>query len=342
MVRRTLAGIAALALFFATGEGLMRALDPTPRAQIVRHGVNVDLQERHGVPIWWSPETERFWDLDCVKRHPDAPRVMLLGDSIFRGVMVDEARNFSTLVKQQAEAAVGGPVCVMNVSEPGWSFQQSEAIARDLVPELKPDLFILEMWTNLPEYYDRVGDAAYRFGPVVRGSGNRPHLFEGAVDDWLFQRSRLWEYTTLALARNQRAAEVDELWGAFLFDEVSPLMEAVIVGGADVLVLATPPLHQPFSATLAERQAALVTEDEVGMVGNMGRAYAMAEAWTQLSGGAWIDLARELEAEPVELVRLDTCCHFNARGHEAIAGVVGPWVVGRLNARLSAPTPPPN
>jgi hypothetical protein len=307
-------GLAGLGLFLATGEGLLRWLNPTPRAQIVRDGEHMPLQERHGVPVWWSPQTERFWDLGCVERHPDAPRVMLIGDSIFRGVLVEDERNFSALVRQQAEAATGGPVCVMNVSEPGWSFQQEWAVVQDLLPKLKPDLVILEAWSNQPESYVQVGDAAYRFGPVVRGSGDRPHLFEGPIDDLLFRRSRLWEYTTLALARSQKVGEVEEVWGAFLFDRVTPLVEAVTVGGGELLVVASPPLHQPFEATLAERQAALVTEEEVGQVGNLGRAYAMFEAWTQLYGAAWIDLAVELKAEPVELVRLDECCHFNARG----------------------------
>ncbi|HMV69285.1 MAG TPA: SGNH/GDSL hydrolase family protein [Myxococcota bacterium] len=330
-VNAAVTGLTGLALAFATGEAAVRLARPTPRAQIVRDGVNVALQERHGQPVWWSPESERFWDLTCPEAHPDAPRVMLLGDSIFRGVIVPEEQNFSSLLRGRIEAALGGEACVMNVSEPGWSFQQEWAVAQDLVPKLRPDVLILEMWTNLPESYTRVGGAAYRFGPVVRGSGDRPHLFEGAVDDWLFTRSRLWEYATLALAPGQRVADVDELWGAFLFDQVTPLIE--LAGGADVLMVAAPPLHQTFSATLAERQAALTHDGEVGMVGSLGRAYATAEAWARLHRVGWLDLASALEQEPVELVRLDTCCHFNARGHEAIERAVEPWVVERLRAR---------
>jgi hypothetical protein len=79
---------------------------------------------------------------------------------------------------------------------------------------------------------------------------------------------------------------------------------------AEVLAVQLPRLDRPFADTAAKP--------------DVGRHMVLEAA--ARAGAHTMVLARHLQDHDVEAVRLDTCCHYNDVGHQALAQVFTGWL----------------
>ena len=91
--------------------------------------------------------------------------------------------------------------------------------------------------------------------------------------------------------------------------------------GAELVLLLAPPLHRPFEAQIADRQADPERDP-----------YRFVASWAEANGVDMIRLDERLRAHDVEAIRLDTCCHYNAAGQALIADILEQDIATRRGA----------
>ena len=294
-------------------EGLVRWMDPPPRAQVVRaDGFSSDdsgplLFELHGAPVWEQVGTSGRRDLDCPQ---DGTRnVVLLGSSILYGVSLEQPETVSA----RLPALLGDGWCVSNWAQPAFSSQGKLAFAKEAIPSLRPEVVIWEVWTGDAGEYIRLGDTAYELASVSIDDEGYPAVnwLPNAIHHTLFRRSRLWELGTLAL-KGRDNERYGKRWRDQV-DEVLPeLLSLTDQVGATLILAVFPSLDRPFIDSVN-------AYDEV-------QGYLPIYAWAKRQGVPLYEVAREMASESHEAVRLDPCCHYNARGHEALAPVLAGWI----------------
>jgi hypothetical protein len=207
----------------------------------------------------------------------------------------------------------------MNFAQPGFSFEQKLAVARQEVARYKPTLIMWEDWVEWHDYA-LLGKTAYGIHGMVR----RPDGFIGVagVPDFLnrilFEHSRAYEY--LVIAAGERIPVDQDLEAKQFVDErLVKVPELAKSAGSRLALYLAPPLDKPFAQYVAEPP---LWHREI---------LRMAKA----RGLHVYQLQRELEKEDFLQIRQDPCCHYNAEGHKALVPIMKRLVLQELDGPRS-------
>jgi len=296
---------------------------PMPRRQMIR---GYCLRSLDGVPVWGcedDPENVRHRNRACVEQHPERMRVLFFGSSITYGSGLPATEAFTTALEARLNALRPTPgFCVLNFAQPGFSFEQKYAVAREEVPRYRPALI---MWEDWAEWFDYklIGDTAYG----IRDLRVRPDGFIGiagvpdGINRMLFLNSRFYQYLTLMFAEEipgQAEVDVATVFANTRLIQVARLAQSV---GAKLALYLAPPLDRPFSETAA----------------NLPGWHAVLLDFAQAQGIPMYALQRELIDQDYLQLRMDPCCHYNADGHSALVPIMERIVLEQLDT----PLPPP-
>ncbi len=301
-------------------EGLVRALGVPPRVQVVRAAARPELTWHGDVPLWPRAAAAPRHHWDCLEQRPDAPVVLVLGDSILAGVFIEPERVWSRLVEQGWSE--GEPPCLLNLAEAGYSLQ-NEVLSAELAAErVSPDHLIVELWRNAGWDYTRVGDTAYRFRGLQRSADGTPNPLglPGTLHRSLLPRSRLYELTTLAVAPSLPEKPERGLYRQTLLRRLEDLQHLADQHDASMLFVGVPELDRPFAQHAEERIAWSAKQADQGDV--------LARTWARERGHGVVELDELLAAagQDHEAIRLDACCHYNEVGQGAVARALTPAI----------------
>lgn len=302
----------ALLLFGVTAEGAVRLIRPQPRYQIVRNTPGFDLDRSGQVPTWRFGEHGRRWRLDCMQQHPDARPLVVIGSSIFFGSDLSADQVFSAHLQRQLDLRFGdGRTCVMNFAQPGYTAQNELAEARRWLPRYPNALILWQIWDQDYGEYVVLGEHAYDLPFVELDDDGYPDTFPvpGPLDHWLFRHSRAYEYAALALAPTRGPTEGHVVFAAQVVPKLEQVRLLAEEHGSQLVLFMMPYLDQPF------RESA----DVDARLGDRLAGYRSVAEWSDQHGLRRIDVAQLLVEHEVEAVRIDSCCHYNARGHEVLA-----------------------
>jgi hypothetical protein len=188
------------------GEAVIRTTNPTPRRNVFRTAVAGPLVLMDGVPTWRDGEANhddraaKLEDVAC--DGVDAFRVLVLGDSIFNGISVAPDDVASVRLARDLRAELGDAhACVKNLAVPGHSLYQTLARGRDVLDSFKPDVVLMELWGGPPRTPILNGTTVYSIegSPDAARQTYNPLGLPGGLHDALMTRSRLYEYSVLAL-----------------------------------------------------------------------------------------------------------------------------------------------
>ncbi|MCB9679963.1 MAG: hypothetical protein H6733_00700 [Alphaproteobacteria bacterium] len=320
---------AVLALAWATVATLLlaevgiRVARPTPPVQVVRTDAALQVDLSTSVPLWRDQP-----DTDGALRHLDCPAdgtldVVLAGDSIWYDIDAGHRADTVGFVLQRLLADHAPPVCVLNLSQPGYlPYQQLEEVRR-LAATRTPDLVLFTVWKP-DEVFTRVGDDLMQLDRLRRDALGTPILPGVPVPDGLrralFAHSHLWRFASLALADRVQAVPPP---GAGYLDAATWLAGH----GIDAVFVAMAPLDVPFAETAAARARAWEGHADHDFEARQATLRRQVEAM----GLGWVDVATALQDEDVTALRLDTCCHYAHAGHAAMAATLAPEVRERLD-----------
>lgn len=304
-----------IVLGIGVAELYVRFVRPLPPIQIVRgHGLHLE----HGTPVWEQSTNRQH--RACVQNHPERIRVFFMGSSITFGSGVEAGETFTALLEDRLNKLRPLPgFCILNFAQAGFSFDQKLAVAQVEIPRYHPELV---MWENWLEWFDlrMMGDTAYG----VMGYKLRPDGFFGirgvpdGLNHLLFVHSRLYERLALSIGEQflvgpeQEKAYTD----AFVRDRLPKVPALAASVGARLAFYPAPRLDRPF------RDAMVTLPSHHPSILQFGREHGIPV----------YPLQNELAAEDYLQVRLDPCCHYNARGHQVLAGAFERIVLEQLDA----------
>jgi hypothetical protein len=290
---------------------------PMPPVQIIRgNGLHV----LSGAPVW-DGTTDRQHRA-CADEHPERLRILFFGSSITWGSGVQPEEAFTVELERRLNAAFPTPgVCVMNFSQAGYSFQQKYAVASVEIPRYRPALVLWEDWNEWFVDYRMLGDSAFDLHGLALSPDGFP--FVKGVPAWanrfLYLHSHLYQYLTLSFTPRLPPRNLEETLTEFFngpFARVPALAASV---GARLALYPAPPLNQSFADVVASPPA-------------WHKAFV---AFARQRGIPVFPLEDALAGEDFEQLRLDPCCHYNARGHRALVPVFERIVRDILRDRLT-------
>jgi hypothetical protein len=312
-VRVTAAGLFALLLTAGTMEFAVRALDPTPRTQIIRlTGGEERLvwREVDGVPVWrqQSAAWQALASPPCLRAPETRRRLVLTGDSILYNTgTLDAADNVGPRLQALLDAQEPG-WCVINVAHAAYSAAQKLAALSEVAAQVPVDHAIWEVWGEGPTYA-HVGDALYAIGGYARDAYGAPTLpwlpVPDALNHALFTHSRAWEYAALTLGADTASED--------LLVHHRAALDLAARRGFPLDMLFFPDLKGPFGGPPRTTHA----------------VHAPLRALLQERGVPTADVGAMLAGQDHEALRLDPCCHYNAAGNEAVAQVLLRWLSER-------------
>ncbi len=296
-------GAVSLVVLGCTAEVAVRALGPTPRAQVVRPGGSVELYVQDGVPMWRDPEPHwrALEAADCAD--PTARHVSFVGDSILQVTGGPAEANFAYPLR----AALGDGWCVHNAAQAGFVGRQKLVRAREQLRRHAPEVLVWEVWGEVGEPR-LLGGTSYELSRYEVDAAGYPVLWwlplPAALHRPLFRSSRAWEYSVLALGPDSRP------WG-----EVQPMLDEILAlpraEGTTLELAYMPELERPFG--------------EPSPVEN--RVHTALKGWAADQGVPQIDVGESFTGRhDHRALRLDPCCHYNAAGHAALAELFAEWV----------------
>jgi hypothetical protein len=305
---------------------------PEPRIQIIRpHGMGSseprDMEVVDDVPLWTFPDHGPRYARDCLVEHPDAVRVVVMGSSIFAGVSIPPTEVFTRRLAERL--GTDKPVCILNLSEAAYGFQNQAKVARRELPEIRPDLVIWEMWGNSLWPYTLVGGTAYRFRELIVGNDGTPNPLRTwpPLHRFLLPRSRLYELAVLSMATPMHPKWARKQKREFAETVMKDTLRWVRDDlGADILTVFCPVLYTPFPEQVDRRHAEdpAIRDDRYESMEAVIDALEIPKLHLdELFAEAGID------HEPI---RLDPCCHYNLEGQEVLAQILEPHIASRLQA----------
>lgn len=289
-------------------EVLVRVINPPPPVQVIR-------KDRFGhidagdVRVWIQ-ESARM-NLGCPGRYPSARNIVFAGDSIFFGSGIENGREFTSLLQKKLDRDAGqGKWCVVNLSQPAYSFEQKKYWLASFMSEHRVEQVFWEVWPNEAGRFRSWNGSLYNFAGTDGGNERLPSIAGGPnrLSGWLFSNSRFFEYLFLTGIRRQGFSP------AWLENDYIPDLRALQAavagaGGRFALVFATR-LDGPFGEVrVSDREPARDVVD-----------HALASPG-DFDGFDIMFLGRMFEAAGADYraVRIDECCHFNEDGHGLMA-----------------------
>ncbi len=285
-----------------------------PRIQSVRDSSTPGFSVYNGVPLWEmdAKGVLQRQNRECVESTPDGRAdVLLLGDSIFHGVRLLPEESLGAQLSVRLEETLRRPPCIVNLAEPGYSFQNEKAVAERYMAEIKPRIVLLEIWGNTSHKYRVFGDRAYNFGSLETDERGLPPVkwISSGINEWLFSRSALWRQISIRTAKRAPGRMAD-VWRDMLRTEMEPFYRWVQEQDA-ILMLAYPTnLAAPFSEP---------RKGELSL-------YPVVQTWAEENNLATMYFQEVFKEEDYKEVRLDPCCHLNAVGTSKLADAMAPWL----------------
>ncbi|MGB0638975.1 MAG: hypothetical protein ACPGTU_06570 [Myxococcota bacterium] len=294
-----------------------------PRIQHVSPETSPSLLIENGVPTWESDvaNKEARQNKACVDKTPDGRAdVLLLGDSIFHGVKLKVEDKLGAQIGQRLTPLLGRPACVVNLSEPGFAFENERVVLEREFDSIKPKIVVLEIWGNTPYKYKMAGDSAYNFGRLETAANGFPPVpfVPDTANGWLFVHSAMWRHLNIRLAKKKKG-RVSVLWSSMLQDELIPFHSWLESRGTTLMLAFPTALETPFS------------EPRNGELS----VYPVVQEWAEDSGVATLYFQESLAAEDYKKVRLDPCCHLNEYGTQKVAEAMTPWLAHGLRPDAS-------
>jgi hypothetical protein len=289
------------------GEIWARGSKPMPPTPVVRGN---GLHTIDNVPVWETSTSRE--NRACVEQHPERLRVLFFGSSISYGFQLRPEQAFTSLLEKRLNAARPNPgFCVLNFSQVSFTSQQKLAVASVEVPRYRPALVLWEGWNEFAHFV-MLGGSAYDLRGYALGPGGFPGIrgIPDGLNQYLFLHSRLFEYLTLVLGRRDMAVDEQKLAQDRL-DRLAAMTEAV---GGKLAVYACPALDRPF------------TESTHLPNGTM-------DTFVQKHHVPRYFLRHELAGQDYQDLRMDPCCHFNAKGQEALAPIFERIVLDTLDGK---------
>jgi len=308
----------SLGLFVVALELCFRIVNPSPRFQVVRQDRRLEV--RRGIPIWRDAGSLQRQNEACVARHPGALRIAIFGSSIFFGTGVDAEQTFSTLLQRGLDARFQvGKVCVLNYAQAGYGAASKLAEAREVLPKLKGDLVVWEVWGNDPWNYVMLGSSAYALRDARVDASGYPVAFAlpPSVNQFLFRHSRAYEFVSLSQVPIVAAPE----WSKLIRSRVVPVMNEVLgsarAHGNELWLVQAARLDRPFGAQIHDPDNSVLRD------------------WATDNRVPHRDLAELLDDQDVTKIRLDTCCHYNVQGHAVLAQRMLRMLLPQITERLA-------
>jgi hypothetical protein len=309
-MKRVLLVIAAL-LFSVIVADWWAANHAFLRVQRVIASDDLSLEVLDGVPIWQARYGRDRSNAQCVPA-PGGARVVLMGDSIFHGVMLPVQDTLGPRI----QATLPGPEgCVYNLAQPAFAMENELAIARRDFATWAPDVVVWEIWSNSPSHFTVVGESAWNFGRLALDRGGVPSVFglEPVLNRRLFRLSGLYRWLTLGRARTVRRPAV-VVWQEFVHTGLAQALSVTHETGASLILVMASSMERPFAETLSN--------ERIG--------YALVKEWGAAHQVPVVDVAQEwIGHDPLDL-RIDPCCHMNAQGHGLLAELLAPLVAAEL------------
>ncbi len=303
------ASMAAASLLGALliGEGLVRVVKPKPRAQVVASKSNLKLID--GVPTWRQRGTEERLNEDCPDEAKKSENIVLVGDSIFFGSDLPAEATFGLGLQARLDKLGGARKrCVLNLAQPGFNFDAQYAVSKSYIQKYRPRIIYWEIWQSNIMAYAMLGDSAYALSRLSVGDDGYPSIFgltEG-LNRWLFTRSRLYAYATLALApEDRRQTDVRIPWQRLADEKLPLLLDLARRADATLVFVFCPSLDRDFRGSLQDPY----------------RGFAPVMDFARRHGIETVSLAQELIGTDYRRVRRDSCCHYNAQGHSLLARI---------------------
>ncbi len=315
-----------LTLTLGAGEVILKYLNPPMRTQMVSLDPaiaareEIALDEEEGVLLWRSM-TGRD-NLDCGADDASALHVLVLGDSIAYGSGVAHKDTFAFMLEEQLSTN-SQKVCVHNLAVPGTGFIQQSLLALEGMERHSPDLIVWTLWSSTIKAYSIFGNMGHDLSRFDTDEEGVPEtVVPGPLNRLLFRFSAFYRYAVITLKKERDMAVA---WKEFARDEFGPRLDRVqkLKPAMPMLFVNSTPLDTPF-ATQAYRR-----KEGHDRWGQYNRPYLHAELKER--NIALLQLDEALGDAPVTEVRVDKCCHFNARGMELIADILRPRVASLLN-----------
>ncbi len=290
----------SLFLFVGTCELLVRYQKPLPKFQMVRtENGRWELYEVDGNPVWKAEQFSGYWNAECAEEHPDRPRTLLLGSSIFFGSGVQMEQVFSRHLSQE----YGDERCVLNFASPAFTMQTKYARALEVVPQFPNAHVVLEIWDNDPYDYHLLRGTAYSLrGATVDTQGYpTPFGVPAPINGLLFNVSAAYAYGSLAFSEPVSSSMKEDWKGSVIprLDAIKALVEA---NGSTLSLVFMPALRKDPMPTAQKRGG-----------------YKMVLQWAESNQVPWSDAGALLGDQSVKDVRHDPCCHLNPNGHRLLA-----------------------
>lgn len=327
--------LSTVLLMLIVGEATVRVTHPTPRRNVFRTEVAGPLTVMDGVPTWRDDATRadgRAATLeDDACDGADAFRVLVLGDSIFNGISVPADEVASVRLARALRAELGERhACVKNLAVPGHSLYQTLARGREAIDTFQPHVVLLELWGGPPRTPILNGTTVYSIegSPDGARATYNPLSLPSGLHDALMTRSRLYEYTVLAMPAACPLCEYDLTPHEPLLDGFLARAEA-----AHATVITFMPAYLFFPLDAQPEQ--LEMEDAGYLKWIERRGLHNVKLWERWAG-----------TDP-ESVRIDGC-HLNTTGHERLAKdfreeiqpALDAWMAGRVGTGEAAPPTP--
>jgi hypothetical protein len=316
MIRKLLLATVSLALIATILETYFR-FEPLTRVQRVMKLQNQNnLEIVDGVPLWHSVKRSSTLvaNRSCLRELHDRPDVLFVGDSIFYGVFLEPTKTIAPIVQQMLVSSLGRPSCVVNLSQPGYTFQNEEVVIRRAVEEFHPRVLVLEIWANSVHKFALTDESAYNFGTLQADELGFPNLgVPLLLNQKLFSWSATWRHVSLGLAKSSRVGPLQQ-W------------ENLVAGGLE-----------PLRVWLDERDTTLVLAFATSMSTPLSEErqkehiYSVVMEWAEEHAVSQIYFLDVMASEKVEDMSIDTCCHLSARGTEKVAEALEPILVEILS-----------
>lgn len=295
-------------------EVVTRVGNPTPRSQVIdlRSETLIQVDEH---PVWVDPYHTP--PEDC--RDPSPRSILVVGDSI-AVVGASAVDSLGPRLVERLSEAWNEPVCLRLAAAPGLPVEGQAALARHLDPHAESDLLILLLWraSGASVVAGHWWIETTQMATDPEGWPLPPFPLPSAWHATLLAHSALWRYATLALARPLPVdIQADTRTHRTLFSWAREHQ-------MPVLLAEMPPLDRPFGSP-------------------WGRSVWLEELRATWTAGdlPWVDVSAELASRgaDVEALRLDTCCHYNPAGHEAVAEILAQAALRVLTPHVDASTP---
>ncbi len=308
----------------AVSEVVLRLVNPTPRVQITRSkrpGVDGwDFAMLGDQPTWRDAGSEARRNDSCP--HEGSVDVVLMGTSITFGTGLGPDEPFAHLMQRSLDAQAPGRWCVLNLAQPAYVGSNKLAELPAALARFHPKLVLWEVWGNDPDRYTMVGPDAFAFKDLRVGADGLPWVLPvpNPLHGWLFARSRLYQYGTLAL--DSRVDDGADRWHHWADDRMEQVYALVSASGAKLALYAPTPLYK--------------APDE--LADHPDQAMSTARTWGAKHDVPVFFFAEALRGNDPAQIAMHRDGHLNALGHARIAPPFQAWMVSLL-PDLAPPSP---